>query len=477
MTTTLTRPPGWRPQYGRWHRQWRARRGDLLEGLAVSSVVVVVVAFLARGGIAHLGTTATMLIAAGQLLGLVATDLLLIQMLLAARLPWVDRVYGLDRALKAHRVLGRVTLPMLLMHAMTLTAGYAAQDGLSARSGWIVEPWRMLHGAVPDMVTATISILLMTLVAVTSIRAARNKMGYERWHLIHLTAYAAVLVSLPHQLSTGSDIARHPVERAYWLGLYVFTATCLLWWRFLVPIARSIWHAPYVEAVVPESPGVWSVWVRGRRLDRMGAQAGQYFTWRFLARGMLLAGHPWSLSAAPDRNRLRITVRELGDHSSRLPDLRPGTRVLLEGPYGAFTADRRVRRRVTLLAAGIGITPVRALAEELTAEHNSRPGEITLIYRADSDQQLALAGELAELARDTGLVLRLLVGPPVNGSWLPRDISAGRSDGVALASIVRDIDLQDVYVCGPQRWMDLVHLSLAQAGVPRRQIHDERFVW
>jgi ferredoxin-NADP reductase len=192
---------------------------------------------------------------------------------------------------------------------------------------------------------------------------------------------------------------------------------------------------------------------------------------------MLLAGHPWSLSAAPGGKRLRITVRELGDHSSRLPDLHPGTRVLIEGPYGAFTADRRVRRRVTLLAAGIGITPVRALAEELSAEHNSRPGEITLVYRADSADQLALAGELTQLARETGLVLHLLVGPPVNGSWLPREVSAGRPDGQALASVVPDIDLQDVYVCGPGRWMDLVHRSLADAGVPRRQVHDERFVW
>jgi predicted ferric reductase len=477
MTTTLTRPPGWHPAYGRWHRQWRDRRADLLETVAVASVVVVVVAFLARGGAAQLTTTATILIAAGQLLGLVATDLLLVQMLLAARLPWVDRVYGMDRALKAHRVLGRVTLPMLLLHAMTLTAGYAAQDGLPARTGWLVEPWRMLHGAVPDMLTATVSLLLMTVVAVTSVRAARNRMGYERWHLVHLTAYAAVLLSLPHQLSTGSDIAGHPVERAYWLGLYLFTATCLLWWRVLVPVARSVWHAPYVEAVVPEAPGVWSVWVRGRRLDRIGAQAGQYFTWRFLARGMLLAGHPWSLSAAPDRHRLRITVRELGDHSSRLADLRPGTRVLFEGPYGAFTAERRIRRRVTLLAAGIGITPIRALAEELTSAENSRPGDITLVYRADSPDQLALAGELEALAHERGLVLHLLIGPPVNGSWLPREVSGGHPDGAALAAVVPDIHLQDVYVCGPPRWMDLVHRSLDQAGVPRRQVHDERFVW
>jgi predicted ferric reductase len=477
MSTTLTRRPGWIPAYGRWHRQWRARRADLLEVAAVGSVVVVIAAFLARGGAAHLSTTSAILIAAGQVLGLVATDLLLIQLLLAARVPWVDRVYGLDRALKAHRILGRVTLPLLVTHAGSLTAGYAAQDGLPARTAWLVEPWRLLTGALPHLLTATISLALIVVVAVTSVRAARNRMGYERWHLVHLTAYVAVALSLPHQLSDGSDIAGHPVERAYWLGLYLLVAASLIWWRLAVPLGRSVWHALYVEQVVPEAPGVWSVWIRGRRLDRIGAQAGQYFTWRFMARGMLLAGHPWSLSAAPGAKRLRITVRDLGDHSSRLPELRPGTRVLVEGPYGAFTADRRVHRRVALLAAGIGITPVRALAEELSAEHNSRPGEITLVYRADSADQLALAGELQQLADRTGLVLHLLVGPPVAGSWLPGDLSIGRPDGDTLAWLVPDIAQQDVYVCGPGRWMDLVHRSLADAGVPRQQVHDERFVW
>jgi predicted ferric reductase len=467
---------GWVPAHGRWHRQWRDRRGDLLEATAIGSVVVVIVAFLLRGGVAGLTSSGAILIAVGQVLGLVVTDLLLIQLLLSARVPWVDRVYGMDRALKAHRILGRVTIPMVLVHAGSLVAGYAAEDNLPARTAWLVEPWRMLHG-VPDMVTATISLTLLVAVAVTSVRAARNKLGYERWHLVHLTAYAAVALSLPHQLADGSDIAGHPPERAYWLGLYLLTAGSIVWWRALVPLARSIRHAPYVEQVVPEAPGVWSVWIRGRSLDRLGAQAGQFFHWRFLARGLFLAAHPWSLSAAPGATRLRITVRELGDHSSRLTQLKPGTRVLIEGPYGAFTADRRQRRRVALVAAGIGITPVRALAEELCTAPGSVPGDVTLIYRADSADQLALGHELDVLAQQTGMGLHFLVGPPVRGSWLPGDVTRGHPDGATVAALVPGLHLHDVYVCGPGRWMDLVHASLVEAGVPSDQVHDERFAW
>jgi predicted ferric reductase len=466
----------WIPAYGVWHRRRRARRADLLEAAAVGSLVIAVSGFLARGGAANLGSGAALLIAAGQLTGLVATDLLLIQLLLAARLPWVDRVYGMDRGLRAHRVLGRVTVPLLIVHAGALVLGYAAQERLSPATGWLVEPWHMLHG-VPHMLTAFGSLALLVVVAFTSVRLARARLGYERWHLVHLTAYVAVALSIPHQLSDGSDIAGHPLARAYWLALYVVTAGSVAWWRFAVPLGRTLWHRPYVEHVVPEAPGVWSVWVRGRQLDRLGAQPGQFFTWRFLRRGLFLSGHPWSLSAAPGPTRLRITVRDLGDHSRRMAQLRPGTRVLVEGPYGSFTSERRTRRRVALVAAGIGITPVRALAEELSQDWHSRPGDITVLYRADRPDQLALAGELDMLAQRTGLVVHLLVGPPVAGSWLPADVTRGRPDHLALATLLPDPSRHDVFVCGPQGWMDLVHTSLRAAGVPRRRIHDERFAW
>ncbi|MFL6100275.1 MAG: ferric reductase-like transmembrane domain-containing protein [Actinomycetales bacterium] len=186
----------WIPAYGLWHRRWRDRRADLLEAGAVGSVVVVAAGFLARGGAASLDSGAALFIATGQLTGLVATDLLLIQLLLAARLPWVDRVYGMDRGLKAHRVLGRVTVPLLVVHAGALVVGYAAQERLSPATAWLVEPWHMLHG-VPDMLTAFASLTLLVVVAVTSVRLARARLGYERWHLVHLTAYVAVVLSLP----------------------------------------------------------------------------------------------------------------------------------------------------------------------------------------------------------------------------------------------------------------------------------------
>ena len=462
---------------GQEHQAWRRSRGDLLEVAAIASLVLVVAVYLRDGGSHDLlaGDWATELVSVGRVTGLVAVDLLLIQMLLAARVPWLDRVYGADRALKAHRILGRVTVPLVLVHMETLILGYAARDHRSAFFGVAVEPFVMLRN-VPDMVTAFAATALMVVIAVTSVRAAVHAMGYERWHLVHLTAYAAVALSIPHQLSIGSDLTRSGLVHAYWLALYVLVAASIVWWRAVVPVYRSVRHQLRVEAVVEEGPGTWSVWVRGRRLEELDARSGQFFNWRFNAPGLRTFAHPWSLSIMPSDRHLRLTVRDLGDHSRALAGLRPGTRVLIEGPYGAFTTAQRTRRRVLLIAAGIGVTPIRALAEELVADPTVRPGDLTIVYRADATDRLALRAELEQLTQPRGHALHLLTGPPVEGSWLP-DGLGGHDDAERLRQLVPNPRQHDVYLCGPTVWMDLVHSSLRAAGVPRRNIHDERFSW
>lgn len=459
----------------------RRRASDVLEVLAVTVVVATAALFLLDGGAPAIatGTAADRLVGLGRLTGLVGTALLLLQLLLAARLPWVDRTYGHDRALIAHRRLSRVALPLLLAHAGALIIGYGARSGLSPAIAWLVEPIRMLGGAVPDMVTAFVSLGVLIVVAVTSVNAARRRTRHETWHAVHFTAYAAVALSLPHQLSTGTDIANHPVAQAFWLGLYLVTAGAVVLFRVLVPLVRSLRHGLVVDQVVTEAPGVVSIIVRGRGLDRLPVRAGQFLHWRFMTRGLWAAAHPWSLSAAPDGRRLRLTVRDLGDHSRRLLDLQPGTRVVIEGPYGAFTTAHRTRQRVLLIAAGIGITPVRAIAEELAGAPSTRPGDVTVVYRGNDESSLVLVDELHHLAATSHVRVELLVGPPVAGSWLPPHLARReRGAGVrTLRHLVSNLAEHDVYLCGPPAWMTLVRRDLAQAGVPSGQVHDERFGW
>src|SRR6185503_15122577 len=116
--------------------------------------------------------------------------------------------------------------------------------------------------------------------------------------------------------------------------------------------------------------------------------------------------HPFSLSAAPGSERLRITVKGVGEYTAALRALRPGTRVIAEGPFGAFTAAARRRRRVLLIAGGVGITPIRALLEDMPAT----PGDIAVVYRAQRPGDVILRDELDALAATRGAELHYVVG-------------------------------------------------------------------
>jgi ferredoxin-NADP reductase len=211
--------------------------------------------------------------------------------------------------------------------------------------------------------------------------------------------------------------------------------------------------------------------VTGRDLHRLRVEPGQFLTWRFLSGPGWSRAHPYSLSASPNGRYLRITVKDLGDGSSALASLRPGTRALVEGPYGRLSPRARSRRKVAFIGAGVGITPLRSLAEGMPYE----PGEATLLYRY-ADRPL-FAQELEALKRDRGLRLVPLPGRRrAPGSWLGHGAKQPE-DASALLAWIPDLAERDVYVCGPEAWTELVRRSALAAGLPPEQLHVEKFAW
>jgi predicted ferric reductase len=446
---------------------WRDAAGSA----AVGSVVVVVALWLAHGGLQDLAsaTPGSRLTSLGRLTGLVAADLLLVQVLLMARIPWVERSYGQDRLARHHRLVGFSSFVIMVAHVGLITAGYAATD----RSPVLAEAWDFVTN-YPGMLLATAGTALLVMVVVTSVHTARRRLRYESWHLLHLYAYLGVGLALPHQVWTGSEFVSSPLARAYWWTLYAAAMGSVVAFRIGLPVALNVRHRLRVRKVVPEGPGVVSVHLAGRALDRLPVRAGQFFVFRFLDGPGWSRGNPYSLSAAPTRDGLRITVKNLGDGSARLARLRPGTRVLIEGPYGRLTGDTRRGRGVTLVASGIGITPLRALLDEF----DDPPGTVTLIYRAGVPAEFIFRDELDRLAAARGIRVFYAAGRRARSrpSWLPEE-AAHLSDAAALRQLVPTVAAQDVFVCGPDPWMEAVRQAAADAGVPAAQIHLERFDW
>lgn len=398
---------------------------------------------------------------AGRITGLLAGYAVIVLLALMARVPALERGVGTDRLARWHAMGGRYTVSLAVAHTLLIIWGYA----VTAHTG-LVKQTSTLLTTYPDVLMATVSLGLLVAVGVVSARAARRRLSYETWHFIHLYTYLAVALAFSHQFSTGAEFVHNAKARWLWSAMYVGVATLLVWYRLVVPILAAVRHQLRVVGVSDEGAGVVSVYVTGRRLSELGAESGQFFRWRFLTRDLWWAANPYSLSAPPRADLLRITVKIAGNHSAALAGLQPGTRVLAEGPYGSFTADRRRNRSVLLIAGGVGITPLRALFETLPGA----PGEITLLYRANSAADFVLRDELDQIARARGAHVHYLIGPPRKGS--KDHLSPER-----LQRLVPDLRHHDVFVCGPEGMMTAVKTALRHSGVPRRHIHNESFTF
>jgi ferredoxin-NADP reductase len=230
----------------------------------------------------------------------------------------------------------------------------------------------------------------------------------------------------------------------------------------LAPVLSAARYRMHVAEVIGEGPGVTSVRIAGRRLDRLRAEPGQFFLWRFLAPGHWWSAHPFSLSAAPDGATFRITAKSAGDHTSRFGTIPVGTRVVAEGPFGDFTERSRRHEKILLVAGGIGITPVRALLERMN-------GDVVAIYRVLSREDIVFAEELEELERRRGVAVHYVVGNHAAPD------GAGLLSPEHLGELVPDLAEREVYLCGPPAMTSVLRKRLQAAGVPRRRLHVERF--
>jgi predicted ferric reductase len=379
-----------------------------------------------------------------------------VMLILMSRSPWLERDIGADRLTRWHAWSGPAVILLTVLHALAAVEAWAGTRSidLTAAAKDLLK--------ISGLTTASISTVILVLVGLASLRSVRRRISYERWHFLHLLTYLAVGFGFVHQLA-GPDLTGRRWLQIIWSLLYTYAFALVLRWRVLQPLFQLWRHRLRVEDVRQESADVISVLMSGQHLDELRAQPGQFFRWRFLTATTWRSAYPFSLSAAPTCNRLRITVKVRGDGTKRLFNLPVGTLVFAEGPYGVLTTRRRRRPRVLLIAGGVGITPMRALFEAIDL-----PGkDVTLVYRAPCERDLVFKGELDEIAERSGARVVYLVGPSTDEA---NDMSAP-----ALNRLVGDLSDHDVYLCASPRLAAGVRESLMDRGFPRHQLHEERF--
>src|SRR3954451_3393357 len=392
-----------------------------------------------------LGAAGGIATALGRLTGLLAAYAMVVVVLLVARVPPLERAIGQDRLVGWHRKLGPWPLYLLLAHAVLITVGYARQ----ASTG-VLHQFGQLLLTYSGVLAATVGSLFLFAAGITSYRLARRRIAYETWWSVHLYTYLALFLSFAHQIDTGASFVGHPVARFWWTALWLGTLATVVGARLGLPLYRSLRHQIKVVAVEPEGPGTVSIHMEGRRLDRLPVAGGQFFQWRFLRRGLWWQAHPYSLSSVPRGDRMRITVKDLGDHSRGLAAVKPGTRVAIEGPYGVFRSAARRRDKLLLIGAGVGSAPILSLLQDLP-----KKADVVVVNRAHSPAELVLSDELAHETRRRGGRLIELAGP--------RDRVP--LDAAALGRQIPDLTTRDAFVCGPEGFTAAVPPELRTACV------------
>ena len=405
-----------------------------------------------------LSTLSGKLLLAGNMTAMAGTYLLLVVVLLAGRVPLVERAIGQDKLVRWHRLLAPAPLLLLGAHAVLTTIGYA----LPLHRSFLTEAVS-LSRTMEWVFAGIVAYAMLVGISLVSLRAVRRRMSYDTWWVVHLYTYLALAFSVPHQVQDGTSFLGDPLAKVGWALLWLATAGVVVAYRVLVPAYKSLHHRLEVVAIEQEAPGVISVVMAGRDIEHLAVAGGQYFAWRFLARGLWWHAHPFSLSAMPAPPYLRVTIKTVGDTTRSLARLPVGTRVAFEGPYGAMTDAARRGDKVALVGAGVGITPLRAVLEDLPAGV-----DVVVVHRASKREHLVHNEELRHhLAGRRGQLVEL-VGPRSKHRLERPSV---------LESIVPDLASRDLFVCGPDGFARSVIAAARHIGVPVEAIHKESFAF
>ena len=398
----------------------------------------------------------------GRLAGIVAALGVMGQLLLISRVKWLEALFGLDRLTRFHHTAGIIIPLALLVHPPLIVWHHAMRTG----NGFMTQYLTLLGWE--DILAAACGEFLIITAMLLSLPFARRRLSYEAWHSAHLGAYFGLALSIGHQFSLGGDLsAELPYFAWIWYALYAFVLANLAWGRVLKPLWVYRGRKFIVEKIVPETTEVESIWITGRDMALLPAEAGQFAMLRFWAPGFKLQAHPFSISRPPDGKYLRFSIKKSGDFTASVHNsLKPGTPVIIDGPHGVFTEKKCLGDKALLIAGGIGITPLRSLGEKLRASGK----DCVLLYANRAQKDIVFRRELEELEDLGGFTVYHILN--ADHEW-PGE--KGNIDADRIKRLVPDFAERDAFLCGPPPMMTALKAALISLGVSKTRIHSEVF--
>jgi predicted ferric reductase len=399
----------------------------------------------------------------GKNLALTGFVVLEMQFVLAARLRWFERPFGLNMLFDFHKTMAVVAVLLILAHPLLLA--------LDSGEGSLILgpniPWPIWLGRI--------ALLVLLLHALLALFRFVIKLNYQTWRFIH--DMGAVIVSplvFFHSWNAGGDLALLPMK-VFWCALALAAIGAFLWQRLVRPLmlGRRLYE---VTDVRQEAHNVWSItWKPPSGTPRLDFLPGQFHFITFYRSGNLpVEEHHWTISSSPTaEGTLTSSIKESGDFTASIGKTKPGDKALVHGPFGRFCYLLHPEEKdLVFIAGGIGITPLMSMLRHMRDTRSDR--RVMLLYANRTEADIAFRSEIDAIkaqAHPRLQVVHVLSHPAPD--W------QGETGLIDLPRIERfcgsDLAAHGFYLCMPPPAMRGIAASLRGAAVPPKRIHFEKF--
>ena len=397
--------------------------------------------------------TDKLMLRTGKILGLIAGTLLLFQLVLAARIRLLDKIFALDRLFNFHQVSGIIIAVCVLVHPILILG----QEDL------LFIPLALRYW--PEFVGLGLLLTILGMAVSGNLRALL-RIPFNYWWIMHRMAAVATAAALFVHVLYVSDTFENGLPRTIVFcaaGLYVLLYAWVKLKRFVIR------HRPYtVTAVEPSAKEAFRLRAAPNSREINLNAPGQFAFITINSKNISGEEHPFTIAASPTGHPdLEFVIRTSGDWTKKIGHVTPGDKISIDGPYGLFTHLRCPEApEIVMIAGGIGITPMLAMLRFMADTFDER--KITLVWSNRTTEHIILPDEFADLEyRLPGLrIIQLLTDTP----------ESKQLDQAGLQEILANTSRNaPVFLCGPPQMMRDIKNALATLGFPKKMIFTERF--
>jgi predicted ferric reductase len=397
----------------------------------------------------------------GLSMGLLAGTLIVLQFVLAARLKFLDRVFGVNSLFNVHRFVGATAAVCALMHPLFLFERLPDMGTGPISS----KQWTLLVGAA----------LLISLWSAAGFSLWRKFAGlpFHLWWLMHkFGAFAMTAMLFVHVYFVGAGVLEKSILLPVWIAGLLGYLALLVYVKLIKP--RRLAAAPFIVR------SSWSPGSDARAVEIVSKDGtlpaympGQFAFLRFRGKEIGSEEHPFTISSSPTRkDALAFTIRCDGDWTQEAAAIEAGDDVIVDGPYGLFShlVHGTKAEEILFIAGGIGVTPMLSMLRFMRDTHEKRP--VTLIWSLRKLEEAVYLDELQSMKQT--MPMFQLVTVASRGEGLADVV--GRLDREKLEKLTENISKKAaVFLCGPPQMIESMRRDLKGLGFAGNRIHSEEF--